>query len=195
MNALTHEATVAVGLGDSLTRSLQACAFRGAAYLPFALHALAAAAATAPVLLASGPAAPLAYALVRPPGHHAQPTLTDGYCFVNNVGVAIQAARTRDLRRAVVIDWDVHHGNGTQEGFYADPDDFDRQLAVLEQYVLDHPTDRDARLVLSLNYLFGNRPLETVKLLESAASETVRAEPAGTLILEAARLRLEPKPN
>ena len=66
---------------------------------------------------------------------------------------------------------------------------------MLEQYVLDHPTDRDARLVLSLNYLFGNRPLETVKLLESAASETVRAEPAGTLILEAARLRLEPKPN
>jgi acetoin utilization deacetylase AcuC-like enzyme len=67
-------------------------------------------------------AGPLAYALVRPPGHHAQPRLTDGYCFVNNIGVAIQAARTRGLRRAVVIDWDVHHGNGTQEGFYADPD-------------------------------------------------------------------------
>jgi len=64
----------------------------------------------------------LAYALVRPPGHHAQPTLTDGYCFVNNIGAAIEAARTRGLRRAAVIDWDVHHGNGTQEGFYADPD-------------------------------------------------------------------------
>jgi acetoin utilization deacetylase AcuC-like enzyme len=64
----------------------------------------------------------LAYALVRPPGHHAQPTLTDGYCFVNNIGVAIETARTRGLRRVAVIDWDVHHGNGTQEGFYTDPD-------------------------------------------------------------------------
>jgi acetoin utilization deacetylase AcuC-like enzyme len=63
-----------------------------------------------------------AYALVRPPGHHAQPKTADGYCFVNNVGVAVQAARARGLRRAAVIDWDVHHGNGTQEGFYADPD-------------------------------------------------------------------------
>ncbi|HEY5657318.1 MAG TPA: hypothetical protein VIY27_05975 [Myxococcota bacterium] len=64
----------------------------------------------------------LAYALVRPPGHHAQPTTFDGYCFANNIGVAIEAARAKGLRRAAVIDWDVHHGNGTQEGFYADPD-------------------------------------------------------------------------
>jgi len=64
----------------------------------------------------------LAYALVRPPGHHAQPRTADGYCFVNNIGVAIEHARAGGLRRAAVIDWDVHHGNGTQEGFYADPD-------------------------------------------------------------------------
>ena len=64
----------------------------------------------------------LAYALVRPPGHHAQPSRADGYCFVNNIGVAIEAARTRGLRRAAVIDWDVHHGNGTQQGYYRDPD-------------------------------------------------------------------------
>jgi len=64
-----------------------------------------------------------AYALVRPPGHHAQPAQADGYCFLNNVGVAIEVLR-RDhgLRRAAVIDWDVHHGNGTQEGFYENPD-------------------------------------------------------------------------
>lgn len=64
----------------------------------------------------------LAYALVRPPGHHAQPALADGYCFVNHVGVAVEQARARGLRRAAVIDWDVHHGNGTQEGFYDDPE-------------------------------------------------------------------------
>jgi acetoin utilization deacetylase AcuC-like enzyme len=64
----------------------------------------------------------IAYALVRPPGHHAQPAQADGYCFINNIGVAIEAARQNGLRRAAVIDWDVHHGNGTQQGFYADPD-------------------------------------------------------------------------
>jgi acetoin utilization deacetylase AcuC-like enzyme len=67
-------------------------------------------------------AARLAYALVRPPGHHAQPGCADGYCFLNNIGVAIQSARSNGLQRVAVIDWDVHHGNGTQEGFYTDPD-------------------------------------------------------------------------
>ncbi len=64
----------------------------------------------------------IAYALLRPPGHHAQPAMADGYCFVNNIGVAIERLRARGLVRAAVIDWDVHHGNGTQAGFYADPD-------------------------------------------------------------------------
>ena len=63
-----------------------------------------------------------AFALVRPPGHHAQPAMADGYCFFNNIGVAIERLRAQGLARAAVIDWDVHHGNGTQECFYADPD-------------------------------------------------------------------------
>jgi acetoin utilization deacetylase AcuC-like enzyme len=62
----------------------------------------------------------LAYALIRPPGHHAQPRMADGYCFFNNIGVAIEALRARGLKSAAVIDWDVHHGNGTQQGFYED---------------------------------------------------------------------------
>ena len=64
----------------------------------------------------------IAYALLRPPGHHAQPQMADGYCFFNNIGVAIEALRARGLKRAAVIDWDVHHGNGTQQGFYDDAD-------------------------------------------------------------------------
>ncbi len=64
----------------------------------------------------------LAYALVRPPGHHAQPDMADGYCFFNNIGVAIESLRLRGMKSAAVIDWDVHHGNGTQEGYYRDPD-------------------------------------------------------------------------
>ena len=59
-----------------------------------------------------------AYALVRPPAHHAQPDQADGYCFVNNVGLAVHEALNFGLKRIAVVDWDVHHGNGTQEGFY-----------------------------------------------------------------------------
>lgn len=60
----------------------------------------------------------LAYALVRPPGHHAQPAQADGYCLFNNVALAAEHARRRGAERVAVLDWDVHHGNGTQECFY-----------------------------------------------------------------------------
>ncbi len=62
-----------------------------------------------------------AMALVRPPGHHAAPAMADGYCFFNNVGIAARAAQAAGLERVAIVDWDVHHGNGTQEGFYDDP--------------------------------------------------------------------------
>lgn len=60
----------------------------------------------------------IAYALVRPPGHHAQPTQADGYCFLNNAGLAIHSASNSGCNKVVVIDIDVHYGNGTAEGFY-----------------------------------------------------------------------------
>jgi acetoin utilization deacetylase AcuC-like enzyme len=59
-----------------------------------------------------------AYALVRPPGHHAQPAQADGYCLFSNVALAAEHARRRGVERVAVVDWDVHHGNGTQECFY-----------------------------------------------------------------------------
>jgi acetoin utilization deacetylase AcuC-like enzyme len=59
-----------------------------------------------------------AYALVRPPGHHAQPAMTDGYCLFSNTALAAEVARRRGVERVAVLDWDVHHGNGTQECFY-----------------------------------------------------------------------------
>ena len=58
------------------------------------------------------------YALVRPPGHHAQPARTDGYCMFSNTALAAETALRRGVERVAVIDWDVHHGNGTQECFY-----------------------------------------------------------------------------
>ncbi|MEZ5773937.1 MAG: class II histone deacetylase [Hyphomicrobiaceae bacterium] len=63
-----------------------------------------------------------AYALVRPPGHHAQTEMVDGYCFLNNAALAVEAARRAGMARVAVLDWDVHHGNGTQEIFYGRDD-------------------------------------------------------------------------
>lgn len=60
----------------------------------------------------------IAYALVRPPGHHAHPTQADGYCFLNNAGLAVQLALDSGCQKVVVVDIDVHYGNGTAEGFY-----------------------------------------------------------------------------
>ncbi|MDR3464402.1 MAG: class II histone deacetylase [Xanthobacteraceae bacterium] len=63
-----------------------------------------------------------AYALVRPPGHHAMPDLGMGFCLFGNVGIAIRHAQeTHGLTRVATVDWDVHHGNGTQAIFYEDP--------------------------------------------------------------------------
>jgi acetoin utilization deacetylase AcuC-like enzyme len=58
------------------------------------------------------------YALVRPPGHHAGPTVADGYCFFNNVALAAERFRAAGAERVAIVDWDVHHGNGTQACFY-----------------------------------------------------------------------------
>lgn len=63
-----------------------------------------------------------ALCLVRPPGHHATPTRSMGFCLFNNIALAAQHARGHhQLSRVLIVDWDVHHGNGTQDIFYEDP--------------------------------------------------------------------------
>ncbi|MYM56667.1 class II histone deacetylase [Thalassovita mangrovi] len=64
-----------------------------------------------------------AYALSRPPGHHCLPDWPNGFCLLNNIGIAIEAAKAAGLaQRFAVVDWDVHHGNGT-EAVFLDRDD------------------------------------------------------------------------
>jgi acetoin utilization deacetylase AcuC-like enzyme len=72
-------------------------------------------------LLDGGEGAPrLGLALLRPPGHHATPAVGMGFCLLNNVAAAAAHALSRGLSRVAIVDWDVHHGNGTQDAFYRD---------------------------------------------------------------------------
>ncbi|WP_119677594.1 histone deacetylase family protein [Indioceanicola profundi] len=98
-----------------------------------AAYAGAQSAANGAALLASG-AERSAFALCRPPGHHAGTDFYGGYCFLNNAAIAAQLLRDRGAARVAVLDVDYHHGNGTQEIFWkrgdvltvslhADPDD------------------------------------------------------------------------
>lgn len=64
-----------------------------------------------------------AFAVIRPPGHHAEPVRARGFCLFNNVAVAAAHAQAAlGLKRVMILDWDAHHGNGTQDIFWADPD-------------------------------------------------------------------------
>ena len=73
-----------------------------------------------------------AFVAARPPGHHATPGRAMGFCLFNNIALAAASLRGRgEAGRVLIVDWDVHHGNGTQDAFYEDPDVF---FLSLHQY-------------------------------------------------------------
>jgi acetoin utilization deacetylase AcuC-like enzyme len=85
----------------------------------FEIAALSAGLATAAVRAVSSGDLANAYSLSRPPGHHCEPDGPMGFCLLANIGIAIEAALAEGrITRTVVLDWDVHHGNGTEKIFY-----------------------------------------------------------------------------
>ncbi len=79
-----------------------------------------------------------AYSLSRPPGHHCLPDYPNGFCLLNNIGIAIEAARAAGLaQRFAVLDWDVHHGNGTEAVFYDRSDVLTVSLHQDRNYPMD----------------------------------------------------------
>lgn len=84
----------------------------------FDVAALAAGAAIAAVDAALDGRASRGFVLARPPGHHARPSTGMGFCLFDTIAVAAAQALARGIERIAIVDWDVHHGNGTQEIFY-----------------------------------------------------------------------------
>lgn len=79
-----------------------------------------------------------AYSLSRPPGHHCLPDYPNGFCLLNNIGIAIEAAKAAGLaERFAVLDWDVHHGNGTEAVFYDRADVLTVSLHQDRNYPMD----------------------------------------------------------
>lgn len=117
--------------GAAFLRALAAFERRGAGLIegdtwlgPGSLPAarLAAGAAIEAVRDVTAGLAPAAFCAVRPPGHHARPAAAMGFCLFGTVAAAAaEAVEGQGLDRILVVDWDVHHGNGTQEMYDADP--------------------------------------------------------------------------
>jgi acetoin utilization deacetylase AcuC-like enzyme len=125
-------------------------------HAPFAkdgyeIAALSAGLATAAVRAVATGVLDNAYSLSRPPGHHCEPDKPMGFCLMANIAIAIEAARAEGhIARAVVVDWDVHHGNGTEAVYY----------------------DRDDVLTISLHEE-GNYPLNSGALQDRGAGAGV----------------------
>ena len=104
----------------------------------YEIAALSAGLAVAAVEAVLGGQARNAYALSRPPGHHCLPDWPNGFCLMANIAIAIRAAQASEqARRIAVVDWDVHHGNGTEAIFWTDPSVLTISLHQDRNYPLD----------------------------------------------------------
>lgn len=113
LSSVPHSGLAALDADTTLSSGSGEAALRAAGAVCAAVDAVVAGEATN------------AFCAVRPPGHHAEPAQAMGFCLFNNVAIGAEQAReVHGLKRIAVVDFDVHHGNGTQAMFEADPDLF-----------------------------------------------------------------------
>jgi len=120
--------------------------------------------------------APHAFALCRPPGHHSGADYMGGYCYLNNAAIAARQAQAWGLGPVAILDIDYHHGNGTQDIFYEDPDVF--FCSIHADPVTDYPfywghadetgTGAGAGTTLNLPLPHGTRGADYLPVLERA---------------------------
>lgn len=120
----------------------------------------AAAAAIALVDMIVGGECENGLAAIRPPGHHAAQESGSGYCFLNNAAIAVRRAQTLGCERILVIDLDVHHGDGTQSIFYEDPSVFYYSIHECDLYPAQSGPVRDLGTGRGTGYTM-NMPLPT----------------------------------
>jgi acetoin utilization deacetylase AcuC-like enzyme len=168
-----------------------------------AMHAVGAACAAVDAIIAGR--AKNAFCAVRPPGHHAEPDVAMGFCLFNNAAIAARHARRRHgLDRVAIVDWDVHHGNGTQAVFWEDPTVFFASTHQMPLYPgTGGPSERGVGNILNVPLRAGSGGAEfraafTEKVLPavdafapeliviSAGFDAHRNDPLGGLLLDAA---------
>ncbi len=119
VHSASHVAAVAASAGRAMTRFDADTGASAGSFLAARLAAGAAIEIADAILEGS---LDNGFAALRPPGHHAEPDHPMGFCLFNNVAVVARHLRARGVERVLVLDWDVHHGNGTHHTFYADPE-------------------------------------------------------------------------
>ena len=126
------------------------------------------------------------FALVRPPGHHALPGRAMGFCLFNNVAIAARyAQRALGAERAAILDWDVHHGNGTQDMFWDDPSVFFVSLHRWPYYPGSGGPGEGNETTVNVPMQAGSGDREYVEAMERIVEPAIRAFAPDLLLVSA----------